>query len=311
MSSIRKAIIGLVTLILLGSFMLAGCASNSPSTAGPVSSPTPSPTLTKVVTPGEVLDNSLAALKKVDAYKLQADAALDLEVTGGTHPGKVSLKVNGSGALKPTAKEMQANANLSVSLPGQPEQKMAVEVYVVNGWAYAGYTLPTAAEQWAKTQITDQVWGQMGQDNISALLETAINATLDNSETINGVDYYVLTLTPNMNVITAFLKSQMAQANVDLSGFDFSQIFQNISLKEWINKQNFLPLKGTLTFGVSLNAADFKNLGNVGSSFDKMSLSLNASVAFSDYGVPFNIVVPQPGLNATPFSIPTPSATAK
>jgi len=323
--SLRRCLIAvLLSLAVILAASLSACSRGETSTAAtaaaPAATPSPTPTPaaspTKILSASEILADSLAAQKKAGPFALGIKMALNVEVVGGTEPGKFSLGLTGGGSFDQAGKQMQMNAVLTVAPPNQAEQKVSFEVYLLNGWVYAGYAEPGQAEQWTKVQITEDMWKKMGeQDVLSALFLTAVNASLGDNETINGVSYYVVNLTPNTTVISALLKSQLGAAGPDLSGIDFNKFLQPLVFKSWIDQSSFLPLKQSLNYALTLTPQDIAASlgkipeasavpGDLAGAFDQVSLKLSADLNYLDYGKPLTINLPPAAQSAPEMSLP-------
>ena len=282
----------------------------SDSDAHPVQSPS------IVLSASEILARSLAAQKKAGTFGLAMNMALNIEATGGKDPGKVAIALTGTSSVDAPGKQVQLISDLKMSLPGEADQTISLKVYITGGWAYIGYTVPGEGEQWAKSQLTDQIWNQMGgQDALSALLLSALSASQGNDETINGVSCYVVNATPNADAISALLKSQIPAGEVDLSGIDFNKFLQPLVLKSWIDKSSFLPLKQSLNYALTLTPQDIaSSLGNIpeasavpgdlAEGFDQMVITLTADINYSDFGKPVVVTVPPAAQSAPEMSIP-------
>jgi hypothetical protein len=304
----RKFLALFLALALFLSAAVAGCASNSNS---PAVNPTPTATV-KALSAQEVLNNSLEAAKKITTVTMNSNLNLDLEVTGGTQPGKVSIALTGNGAIDTTAKNLHMTANIKATLPGQGEQNIVIEVFVVNGYVYAKYNLPVLGEQWSKTKLTEADWNKMSQGQFPQMLSAMLTPNLGPSENVNGVDCYVLTVAPDLKALTAWLQSQIGQSQMGqgpqaLNQFDLGQILQNTAFKQWTDKRTFLPVKDTLSLSASLDSKVLANIPNIPSvpgvpgvnqDSGKINLNFNAQINFADYGKLVVINLPQAALDA-------------
>jgi hypothetical protein len=75
---------------------------------------------------------------------------------------------------------------------------------------------------------------------------------------------------------------QSKQANVNLNSTDLSQILQDFTVKEWIAKDSYLPVKQQI--GVNLNTSAIQTTGTADSI--QMNINMNATLTYSDYGNP-------------------------
>jgi hypothetical protein len=162
---------------------------------------------------------------------------------------------------------------------------------------------------WEKSRLTDDTWTVESQISYYIeLLKTASQANLLGSENIDGVDCYILTLTPSTNAIVDWVISQGQPAGPAIGvmfgggiSVERADAYQGGSVKLWIDKDSYLPLKAEINavfdgfVGGGAHPATGEpyvpTTGHVNSSFD-------AQVTFSDYNQPVSIQLPQDALNA-------------
>ena len=149
------------------------------------------------MTQGIIL-KSTSALSKVDSYKLDTnlvEAYTVVEETGSTTM-TTHWKINKSCNI--ARKEIQSSINVE-------QNGMSIssfEVYIVGGWMYVnqGFLVvyvsgPDAS--WDKLELTNETWTRESQISSQIeLLKTPIKVDLVGSENVNGVDCYVLNVTP-------------------------------------------------------------------------------------------------------------------
>ena len=283
MSIYKRFIAGFTFIILALLILAAGCQSKSLSTQ-------------------EILSNTTSAMEKIDSYKIAYDMVLDMEIVGGEQAMKIAMDGTGTGAMDVINKKMQMALDLNAEIPGagtsQVKMTMTMEMYMVDGWMYTKMTIPMAGEQWTKTKVEGN---EISQDQLAQLLQlmkSTIQTTLTGTEKVNGIDCYVLQITPNMTELWQWMMSQQGSnlaGNVDLSQFDISKLIKSYELKYWISKTNFNLIKAKADMSMDVDPAA---LGASVDDFERMTMLIDLDMIFSDYNKAVDIQLPADAVNA-------------
>jgi len=240
-------------------------------------------------TPASIIAKTLSALSLVKSYQL------DTDFTDGPGPGSTEWK--GTKIIDVFNKAMAMNlAITSGSLLTTDEE------YFMNGQDY----LKTVAEAnspptwgWSKRALVNDVWNaQIEVPFLSDLLKTPTKFSSLETEQLNDVECYVLTVTPSAQTAIDFLVSQGEPGGPAIGTWLWggdgvlvrTDTYNYGSVKLWINKANYLPVK----VAVNLDFRGHLNTENP----DILDESLQGELDFSDYNLPVSIQVPQDALNA-------------
>ena len=151
--------------------------------------------------------------------------------------------------------------------------------------------------------LTDEMWSAESQiSSMSDFLTNNVNLELVGTEIVNGVDCYVFSINPDMKSLISWIEGQMQseQANVNLNDADFSQMLKDFTVKEWVAKDSYLPVKQQIS--VTLNMPSIQTTSSTPSA--PMSMDLNATLTYSDYGQQIYVQLPPEALNAKEITLP-------
>ncbi|MBI4267668.1 MAG: hypothetical protein HY662_02670 [Chloroflexi bacterium] len=245
----------------------------------------------------EIIDKTLAASASAEVFNFDTDMTMSLEVTGGTDPGKMNMLTDMSGYADSKNKELQMTMNMNLDVLGELSQNISADMYMVDDWVYMKLDMLGIGEQWVKTKLSEEQWEQQNQFAQQVdFLKTAAEITLAGSEKVDDVDSYVLEVKPDMQMLTDwFLAMQQQQPGVDLSQIDLAKMFKTVSIKEWIDKKSFLPVKAEVVLGLEVLPEDIEATPE---DFEKMTLSLEVDMKFHDFGTRTRVELPQEALNA-------------
>jgi hypothetical protein len=240
-----------------------------------------------------VVDKTLSAIAQVKSYKLDTDFT---DVSGFT-------EWQGTRVVDVPDKEMAMN--MEITMGPSPSLNVSDEMYFTNGQEY----LKTVSEGnfpqtvgWTKRNLVDDVWDQQTQiPFLTELLKTASKISSMETEQLNNVNCYVLTITPSAQASADFVLSQGQPGgpgffSIDVEGgwMITADLYNAGSIKLWISQDDYLPLKVEAEF-------DFKQAkGNlpVDTAPSKVINNYHNELEFSDYNQPIAIQLPQDALSA-------------
>jgi hypothetical protein len=287
MKMIGKAWCIIFGMTMLTSLVVTGCGSND-------------------LTVQEILTNTQSAVSDIDSYKIAYDMVLDMEIVGGEQAMKMSMDGTGIGSMDVPSKKMQMSLDVDAEIPGtgttQMKVSMTMDMYMVNGWLYTKMTIPTAGEQWTKANVTGNEISQDQLAQLHQMLKTTAQSSLTGTEKVNGVNCYVLELTPSIEELWNWMMSQQGGSlteGIDFSEYDISKLIKSYELKYWISKSDYHVIKAYADINMDMEPG---TLGASLEDFDRMTMLINMNMTFSDYNVPVNIELPADAAGAEEVS---------
>jgi exonuclease VII small subunit len=246
----------------------------------------------------EEIDQIIAAMTSAEpeTVSFDIDVPMSITVVGGSEPGVMTAAVAGSGVMDMVNKEMQATIDITADVPGEGEQSTSAEIYFVDDWMYVGMDIPEYGCQWMKMEATEEMWQQQCPlEEQLELWEEAVEVKSLGSETVNGVECYVYDIKPDMEVLSNVLAQETSGMGFDLSSLDLAELYQELSVREWLAQDNYLPMKMEIKLVMETSAEEF---GVAGADFDKMTIDVGMTIDFYDYNQPVSIELPPEALEA-------------
>jgi hypothetical protein len=174
---------------------------------------------------------------------------------------------------------------------------VAAEYYLVGGYMYTGVEIPEIGEQWMKMEIPSGTWEQQNQlEQQIELLRSAteINALPD--QTVDGTECYVFEVVPDIEALGNLLNQQASgMGGVDFSQFNLADLFDEMTIKEWIAKDTPRVFKSEVYMRMHVLPED---VGAAEADFDKMVMDMNMTTRLYDYNQPVSIELPPEALEA-------------
>lgn len=255
--------------------------------------------------PQEEIDQIVAASADAsyDTISFDTELPMTIEVKGGSDPGTIIVSASRTGFMDMVNQAMRVTADIDLTVTGTGSRYWETEVYVVDGWTYYGVNVPDEGEQWLKTELTEAMWQQYDQlGPFLELLATASDIDYKSTETVNGVECYVFELEPDMDLLSAIVAEATASVAVmNLSGLDLPELYQELSVKEWVAKESYLLQRAEIAVVLEIRPEDVDETGD---SFDKLTIDTGMTIRFYAYGQPFTVVLPPEALEAEEMEIP-------
>ncbi len=251
------------------------------------------------LSPRDIAANAVSAYGNVKTARMDLTMSMDMATTGGKQPVNVSVDVTGTGAFNIPANQAHLTLNMSTQLPSPVgTQKMSTDMYMMDGWMYMKMDVPGVGG-WFKMKTGADVWS--GQNQLAQqieLLKSALEVTSLPDETVNGISCYVLSVKPDMAALAGLVNSQLQQqaSGAQLpESLDYSKVIKDLTVKEWLSKKDYLPVKSSVKMAFEMNAAD---VGATANDFDKMTMNMMALVTYSGYNEPLSITLPADATSA-------------
>jgi hypothetical protein len=237
-----------------------------------------------------IVGKTLSAIYQVNSFQMNTDFT---DGTGDIWQGTKVVNISD--------KEMGMNVAIAMG----PYITVSDEMYFMNGLEYSETISEENSPQtigWTKNALTNDVWSSEIQvPFLTELLKTATKISSLETERLNNVDYYVLTVTPSAKASADFVFSQgqpggPAFYSPDVEGgyMITADLYYAGSIEFWINQDDYLPLKVEAEFGFK----QAKNNLPVGTFTSQVIKNYHCELDFSDYNQSVSIQVPQDALNA-------------
>jgi len=254
---IRKIL--LLSLAFVLSFAFGGCAEKE-----------------ETLTPEQIEQIVIAAVNAVagaETYKYDMDMFMTETAVGGTDPWSRTTLANTTGVIDNTNHEMQMSMDMTMNVPGQDEQQMQMEIYIVDEWVY---TKTSMDEQWSKTELTPEIWETQKQaEQLIELLKAAKEVKFLGTEGVDGIQCYVFDIIPDMEKV--------------------AEQWSTLSIRELVAEDGLFLTKASRHTLMELSPED---VGATEEDFEKWSIDTTVEVLAHDYNQPVSVELPPEALEA-------------
>ncbi len=267
------------------------------------------------VNKAEIKQMIFASVDKIDTYKFDMDMTQEMLIRNETDETKVKTENTGTATMDVTSKKMKMEMTSSMETSANaemPGRTMDMEMYLVNKTMYMKMDMgiPELPARWTKMEMPGEyakTWKSQNQVNQQMELLNISEVEVLKEEMMNGVDCYVLKVTPDMEKYGKFLSEQEGMSELMQSlqqNVDIGQLIKQMSMKHWIAKDTKFPIKTEMQMKMEISSDDLI-LPDAEEKFT-MTSDQRTTVDFYDYNKPVTIEVPEEAESAAGYPMMPP-----
>lgn len=242
-----KNIAGLIAITaIVVVVMLSGCADKEQINTAEIKE--------ELLNSAEIKEMILASVEEIDTYKFDMDMTQETLISNETDETKMTTVSTGKAVVDAANKKMSLEMTSSMEMPDNAEMpdgpmEMTMVMYLVDNAMYMKMDIPEIPAQWTKMDMPEgyeDSWDSQNQMVQQIELLSISEVDLLKAETVNGVDCYVLKITPEMAKYSEFLMKQGGMSGL-MQGmqedFDIGKLIKDMSITQWIAKDTMFPTK--------------------------------------------------------------------
>ena len=239
----------------------------------------------------EFKEQVIKANSEVQTYNFEmtSDVVMNLEFLG--QKVESTMDMTYSGAVDRINNKVKLISTSKVDMLGTVET-IEMEMYLEDNYTYI-YMM----NNWMKVPTEYDYFGEQDQINLTTDLMDSGTIIYEGEDNIEGKNYYVVTLKPDLNKLVEIALSTLGMDELMGDVGNFEDIIKEYETKLWINKENFIIERTQEYLVMSMDGIE----GGEGS----MDFIVNSQTIMKNINEPVNIQVPQEALNAqsTPMFI--------
>ncbi|MFP4640790.1 MAG: DUF6612 family protein [Dehalococcoidia bacterium] len=249
------------------------------------------------ITQQELVEKAISAQEGVKTS--QFDMKMSVDMSGETSEQKLdmSMAYDMSGKVDRVNKRMQMTVIISMDMPQQEEDSQSVQgrmtIYSLADAMYMKMSVPGTPEQWTKSPMPEGSWENRINQQIELLEESQI--AISGEETVENVSCYAVEFTPSKEKMWELIQQQWPGQTTQDKPSNLDEIIQSMDLKQWIDKDTFLPVKEEtqITMEISPEAMQMPT-----SEGGKMEMTMDIVANYHSYNEPVSIELPPEAENA-------------
>jgi outer membrane lipoprotein-sorting protein len=210
----------------------------------------------------EIVDGAVQALDDIRTYEFEMDMAMDMAAESEDETFEVTIETDYSGALDLDNQQMRLYMTMNVAMPEEETVEAAMELYLIDGTGYTMMDVPEEDPVWEKEEISEADWEgviellMLSKPQLELLEDSEVEVI--GIESVQGVDCYVLQLTPDLAQLWETAGQQAALGFTSEMGWpEFSAevldaASPTFSVKQWIAQDTYFLMKVDIDMDLEL-----------------------------------------------------------
>jgi len=244
----------------------------------------------------EIIDGVFESLDDISTYQFDMDMTMEAAGEAEGEAFEMTMTMGFSGALDLENRQMRADTTMSMALPGEDEMEMGMEMYIIDDVGYMMTDMLGMEPTWMKSEISEADWEEVseGMSQAESQLELLQGAQVEviGSETVKGIDCYVLQLTPDMGQLwqTVMQQTQVAGEEIlpEVDEIFLEEVFRSFSVKQWVAKDTYFITKAEIDMVMELTPEDLGFPEEEG----EMTMNITMSYLAYNHNQPISIELP-------------------
>lgn len=262
-----------------------------------------------VIDTESIVGKTLDASQEVKTCTFDMSMKMNTIIASADSSKVMKIKLDGVFDIDNVAKKMKAIIDVVMEEVGVEVEQATLELYVLDNKQYTKLDQPGIPSHWQVEDLSAGTWESMHywEHHVDLLQKSEIE--LLGTEKVNNIDCYAMQLSPDM---AEFLKmmlaeqqlgQQFSEEEIDIVTTMLSSLFvrfMDISAKEWIDKDTYLPRKTEMLMDIYIGPDEFIELGLIVLAGYEFTLGMSINLAVESYNEPLSIILPPEAQDAKP-----------
>lgn len=251
----------------------------------------------------ELKQTIVETAEKINTYKFDMNMKMSTVISNESGSIEMTTLSSGNGVVDQENGKMVMK--LKTNMTGLGEDKSfgtEMEMYYIGNELYMKMDtgIPEFPARWMKMEIPEDYLESQNQLEQQLELLNASEIEVLGSERIDGIDCYVLKVTPDMEKLWEVISNKPGTGEQvkELGDFNLGDIIKETSVKYWIAKDTKFPMK---TFTKMKMEFTSESLNISDSVTEELSMTMEVEVKYYDYNEPVEIELPKEAKNAEEF----------
>ena len=243
------------------------------------------------LTPEQIQDRLIKANSNLNSYSIEMRMDMNIETDYMGKIMDVTSIVISEGLFDRQNKKMVMKGTVT-SRSEDVQTDMETEAYIMDNFLYS-----KTMDIWMKMEMSNSIWSQ--QDQIEQTLELIKSGDLEllDEEKIDGKEYYVAKLNPDIKKILEIAFKNQEQQLSQLET-DFEDMIEKYSATIWVNKDTFIIEKSRVEMTMNVESEEVAGDQSSG----HMELDSVVESKISNINLPVEITLPKEAENAQDLS---------
>ena len=260
----------------------------------------------------ELANKVVETHEKIKTVKFDMDMSVKTDFKIGENIETTNMNMTGNGAMDNVNNTSYMKMLMEMNMPpmGISEETETLnsdmEIYIIDNTMYSKSVMKVGEEtipaEWIKMEIAPD-YNPMPVDYFIDLLQEASEIKILSDEKVDGIECYVVKLTPDMNKFLELMAQQMQMLVGDIPIEptiidDLSQLFEQLDITYWIAKDTFFPIKEHINITMVINPETLGKPTLPEYEGLEMKFFIEATSNYHSYNEPVAIELPEEAKNA-------------
>ncbi len=258
----------------------------------------------------QISDQELKAImidssESQNTYRFTTDLKEELQIgnitQGANYTENIQVNSFTEGEANYTSRKMREATLTTMEYGSNKSEPEETEIYIENDTAYIRFN-----GNWTKMTFgsPEALWHSQKTINQQLDLLNQSRIELVGSEVLDGQDCYQIRVTPNMSAYAAIV-SQPLGSLTPLLPVNLTNLYKNSTAvwTNWITKEGHVLKKSYLEMNFTMTP-DVLGIDENESTY-KIAAKANATILYSDYNQPVEIVIPEEAYDAAEILMPS------
>ena len=258
----------------------------------------------------QMLSDSVSNYKNLNTYKFDMATDTITDVIGGSNPWTTTLNTKIGGATSLASEQTQMKLDMSIAIASESlgqtgeVQSLTYDMYAMTDWLYLKVTITNMGEQWMKVPLSSELKDLLNLNTVDEQMEPLDSPTKVEylrTEKVDGIDCYVLSISPNADELAQWLSEQDTNSGIMdwQSLVNVSDVFKNFSFLCYIAKDSNLLMRMVIDMVLEYTAAQ---AGDSSSDYDTRTINLKMDMKLYDHNKPYSLTLPDEAAGAKEVS---------
>ena len=243
------------------------------------------------MTSTEIMTAVMEAAADIETVEFTADIEQEMLLKNG-ESFEMNTYATMTGVLDQVNQEMKMDIKTTTEgLFGEGEAEvMEMEQYIVDDAIYTKTDNPFTGSSWTKQTMPEGYWAEASSlEQQFEMLELA-DVNVAGSGVVEGTDCYELKINLDLEYFGEVMGQQAGLEGLDEMMPDFEDMIKNLSIKIWVAKDTFFPMKAETIMKMVITAEDMGEMA--GEEEGEMTMDMETTVTYRNYNQPVSIVLP-------------------
>jgi hypothetical protein len=242
----------------------------------------------------EIIEKAVQALDDIKTYQFEMNVIIGYAGEAEGEVLEATMTIDSDGTMDLENGQMKMEIIMTIVSPGILDMEVETDIYIIDGMLYKSAVIPGILEgaEWQKSEVPQGYWEDIEQIVPQLELLELAQVEVIGTEEIDGIDCYVLQLTPDLERLWQILVQQMTAGEMeeepDMDMELLQDMFKEFSVKQWITKDTYFIARADMNMVIEATPEAMGSPEEEG----VVTMDITMDLLAYNYNQPVSIVLP-------------------